>query len=142
MTERGTGETLEGAEQVENPEPPHHPRGFPHDPPGHLRLPEKPVHEENGDLAETESLSPCLVVDLDLESVSVRLDPAQIDRLEHLAPEALEAPGQILQGHAGDDPAVDVRRVGEDQPVEGPVDDRDAVQVPRAHDQIGDLELA
>jgi len=89
---------LEGAEQVEDAQSPHHPRGFPYDPPRHLGLSGAPVHEEDRNLADPESLSPRLVIDLDLEGVSIRANPAQIERFQNLAPEAFESARQILEG--------------------------------------------
>src|SRR5258705_6976502 len=107
--------SLEGAEQVEDAEPPDHPRGFPDDPPRHLGFPRATVDEENRNLADAESLSPRFEIDLDLKAVAVRSDVAQVERFEHLSAEALESAGRVLDGHARDDAAVHVREVGEDQ---------------------------
>ena len=44
---------------------------------------------------------------LDLERVAARVDRVEVDRLEHLAAEALEAAGQVADGHAEQQPRVE-----------------------------------
>src|SRR5258706_8235673 len=120
ISERDPRAALEGADQVEQAEAPDHPHRFPDDAPVHLRLAREPVDEEDWNLADREALSPRLERDLDLEGVAIRAHPLPVDRLEDAAPVALESARQVLHAHPGDDAAVDVRRVGEDQPREGP----------------------
>src|SRR5437867_11575254 len=132
---------LERAEEIEETQAPDHPHRLSDDLARHLRGARAAVDEHDRDLLDPESLSPCLEADLDLEGVAVRADAGPVDRLENLAAETLEAAGEILDAHAGDDPAVDVGAVREDQPRKGPVDDRDAVKRARAENEICILQL-
>src|SRR6266850_7411189 len=133
---------LERAEEIEEAQAPDHPHRLADDLARHLRAARAAVDEHDRNLLDPEALPPSLEADLDLEGVAVRADAVPVDRLENLAAEALEAAREILDAHAGDDPAVDVGAVREDQPRERPVDHGDAVQVARAEDEVGALQLA
>src|SRR5204862_3081081 len=73
----------------------------------HLRRAGLAVDERDRDLDDTEAGPDRTVRRLDLEGVALRRDPVQVDRLEHLAPVALEAAGQIADRQAEDRPRVE-----------------------------------
>src|ERR1700722_16650277 len=66
------------------------------DPGRHLRLAGGAVGEHDRDLADREARQDRAVGDLDLEHVTLSPHAWQIDRLEHFAPDAFEAAGQIV----------------------------------------------
>ena len=78
------------------------------------------------------------VGDLDLEHVALGADARQVDRLEHLAPDALEAAGEILHGDAQDRPRVQAAAAADQPPREAPVPHPAAGDVARAEHQVGD----
>src|SRR5215210_1503780 len=67
--------------------------GLERDPPRHLRPALRAVAEGDRDLAHAEAGLHGAVGQLDLEDVAVRAGLGEVDRLQHLAPEALEAAG-------------------------------------------------
>src|SRR5439155_23684341 len=120
---------LERAEEIEEAQAPDHPDRLSDDLVRHLRAARATIDEHDRDLLDPEALSPCLEADLDLEGVAVRSDSAAVDRLEDAAAETLEPAGEVLDAHAGDDPAVDGGALSADQPRERAVDHRDVEQV-------------
>src|SRR5882672_2552026 len=94
--------SLQAAQQVEEAELPHHPRGFEDDSSMHLRRAGAAIHEHDGDLLDPESALPAAERHLDLETVALRPHLVERDALERAAPEALEAPGRVRERHAGD----------------------------------------
>src|SRR5689334_10556739 len=69
-------------------------------PPGHLALPPLPIAENDRNLDHLEARAHGAVGQLDLEGVALRAHTVEVDRLEHLPPEALEAARQIADGEA------------------------------------------
>src|SRR5688500_94679 len=123
------------------PEPPHHPDRLSDDALRHLGLPLGPVHEHDRDLDEPEPLLPGTKAHLDLKSIPVRPDCAQVDRLQYPPAKALEAARRIIQLVAGDDLCVDVRKEAEQQSRHRPVDHGDpVVPVPRPQHEVGMLD--
>src|SRR4051812_37690940 len=61
----------------------------------HLRGAPLAVAEHDRDLAHLEAGLDRAVGQLDLEAVAVGVDAVEVERLEHLPPEALEAAGQV-----------------------------------------------
>src|SRR5215204_3583151 len=71
------------------------PHGLEDDPPGHLRAADAPVCEHDRHLRDTEAALQRAEGELDLEGVAGRGDRPELEGLEHLAPEALKAAGQV-----------------------------------------------
>src|SRR5262245_20121012 len=129
--------SLPAAEQIQQAQPPDHPRRFPDDATVHFRDSRPPVDEDDRDLLDLEAALPALERHLDLERVAVRAHAVEADPFEGAATEALEPARGIVDRQAGDDTSVHVGRPGEDQPFEGPVDHPDPVEVARPEDHVG-----
>src|SRR5439155_4419436 len=71
------------------------PHGLERDPPGHLAVAELAVAKDDRQLDDLEAGAHGAVGELDLECVSARAHAVEVDRLEHLAAEALEAAGEV-----------------------------------------------
>jgi hypothetical protein len=72
-----------------------------------------------------------------LERVAERPDRPEVDRLQHLAPEALEAAGQVLDVEPEPDAGVGAAPARDGQAALAPLGDLTAVDVPRAEHEIG-----
>ena len=79
---------------------------------GHLARSGSPVTEHDRDLSNPESCQERPIGDLDLEHVALGADALEVDRLEHLAPDALEAAGQIVDRRPAGSSARTGRRRG------------------------------
>src|SRR6478752_7548152 len=77
----------------------HAPHGFEHDSAAHLRVPDRAIVEDDRYLDHPEAATLGAVGQLDLEGVALGGDRVEVERLEHGAPEALEAAGRILDAH-------------------------------------------
>src|SRR3954447_7897047 len=90
-----TAAMLQAAEERLEAEERHLPDRLEHDRAAHLRLTLLAVREADRDLHDAEALAQSAVGRLDLEGVASRADRVEVDRLEHLAPVALEAAGRV-----------------------------------------------
>src|SRR6185312_6099819 len=91
-----TAATLQTAGQCPEAEHRHLPDRLEHDRAAHLRAAVLAVDESDRDLDDPEAGSERPVRPFDLERVATRVDRVQVDRLEHLAPVAAEAAGQVV----------------------------------------------
>src|ERR1700704_6842645 len=86
------------------------PRDEPHrlgrDPPRHLALAELAVAKDDRHLGDVETGTDGAIRKLDLERVPLRAHAVEVDRLEHLAAEALEAARQVADLQAEHDARV------------------------------------
>ena len=123
-------------EQVHEPQPPNHARGFPDHVPAHLGNPHTAVHEQDRNLLHTHALAPALEGHLDLERVAIGLHLVQPDGLQRAAAKTLEATRGIAHRQAGDPARVGIGEVGQEQPRQGPVHHRNPIQVTRAEHQL------
>src|SRR6266568_6141115 len=80
----------------------------------HLRDAFGAVGEPDRHFDDGEALAKRAVRPLDLEGVALRVDSAQIDRLEDAAPVALEAAGEIADAHAENEPRIERAAPGDD----------------------------
>ena len=74
---------------------------------------------------------------LDLEGVAASLDRVEVDRLQHLAAEALEAAGQVVDLDPEHEPRVGAAAAADRPPQRPPVADPAAGDVARAEHQVG-----
>ena len=102
----------------------------------HLRLADAPFDEDDRDLADRAAAAVRLVEHLDEERVAVRDDPLERHLGQRFAAPAAEAAGAVGDRHPGHAADVAVGEGAQDQPVQRPVDDADALQVARADDQV------
>src|SRR4051812_42916298 len=115
----------------------HAPYRLESNPPRHLRAPDLAVAEDDRDLAYAEAVADGAVGQLDLERVALRADGVEIDRLEHLAPVALESAGEVAHRepqHALGVPAPPARN---DAAPDAPALALPAVNVARAEHDVG-----
>src|SRR5207245_10814608 len=118
------------------PQPPYQPGRLPPDAAIQLRRSGAPIHEQDRDLPQTEALLPALERHLDLERVAVRLHAIEPHALECAPAEALETAGGVVDRQPGHQTSVPVREVRQDQAIQGPVDDRDSMQVAGAEHDV------
>src|SRR5262249_41211996 len=104
--------SLHAAQQVLQPQLPHHPGRFPDDAPVHLGRAGAPVHEQDRYLPQAKAALPALERHFDLKRVAVGLHPVEADALERPPPEALVTPGRVVDGQSGHPTSVAVREVG------------------------------
>src|SRR4051812_26939313 len=90
----------EPAEEGADTEKRHLPDRLEHDRAAHLRAAVLAVDEGDRHLDDAEPGAQRAVGGLDLEGVAARVDRAQVERLQHLAAEALEAAGQVAHADA------------------------------------------
>src|SRR6202000_85658 len=100
------------------------------------RLARLAVAEDDRHLAHGESRLQRPVGRLDLEDVSLGDDRVEVDRLQHLAAEALEAAGEVPLADAEDDAGVETAPAADHAAQQAPVADRAAGDVARADRQI------
>src|SRR5512134_2524034 len=115
---------------------PHLAERLEHDPPRHLRAAHAAILEEDRHLRHAEARADGAGGELELEGVARALDGAELDRLEHLAAEALEAAGEVPHVHAEDGPRVEAAASREDAPPEPPVHGPAARHVARAEHEV------
>src|SRR5215212_8470861 len=84
------------------PQRQHPPEGLDHDPGAHLRVADLAVAEADRDLAHPGSGADGAVGQLDLEAEAGGVEAGGAQVLEQLAPEALEAAGQVLHRDSED----------------------------------------
>ena len=122
------------------PQQRHLPDRLEHDRARHLRAADLAVDEADRHLPDAEALAQRAVGQLDLERVAARVHRVEVDRLEHGAPEALEAAGQVAHRHAEHEPRVE-RAAGRDRRAgrSAPVLDAAARDVARAEHEVGVL---
>src|SRR6185369_17397384 len=123
-------------EEVRGPEIPGDPQGLQADPLRHLRVADRAVHEDDGDLLDSQTTPPGAVGHLDLEGVAVGAHSSDVHRLERAPAPALEAARGVAHREPGHAPDVPVAEVAEQQALDRPVDDGDPLQVPRPEDEI------
>src|SRR3954470_12140538 len=120
----------------------HAPDRLERDPPRHLRAPDLAVAEDDRDLAHAEAAAYGAVGQLDLERVALRADAAEVDRLEHLAPVALEASGEVVHLQPEHPLGVPAAPAGDDAPPDAPALDFAAVHIARAEHDVGVVSRA
>src|SRR5262249_1791423 len=86
---------LQASGERPEPEKRHLPDRLEHDRTAHLRAAVHAVDEGDRHLFDPESGAQRAVGGLDLEGVAAGVDRVEVERLEHVAPEALEAAGQV-----------------------------------------------
>ena len=74
---------------------------------------------------------------LDLERVALRVDDVEVDRLQHGAAIALEAPGQVVHPNSEQHACIERAAGRHDSSEEAPVADRAALDVARPEREIG-----
>src|SRR6266513_494151 len=108
------------------------PHGLERDAPGHLALAQLAVAKDDRHLDDLEAGAYGAVGELDLKCVSARAHAVEVDRLEHLAAEALEAAGEVANLQAEHPARVHRAPLAELAPHEPPV--ADSSSRPRAGD--------
>src|SRR5512146_547331 len=103
----------------------------------HLGLTCAALAEDDRHLDHLESALDRAVGHLDLEGIAARVDRVEVDRLEHLAAEALEAAGEIAHLHAQHEAGVGAAAAADRPPHRAPVADTAAGHVARADRQVG-----
>src|SRR5207248_1399770 len=77
------------------------------------------------------------VCGLDLKGIAARADAVEVDRFEHLAPKALEAPGQVAHAQPEHPTRIEGATLAHQAPQRAPVAHTAAGHVARAQGQIG-----
>src|SRR5207248_10576768 len=113
--------------------------GLEDDRPAHLRRTLGAVDEADRHLDYAKALADRAIRAFDLERVALRVNVVEGDRLEHVAPVALEASSQVAHAHAEQHPRVERAAPGDDAADEAPVLGAAARNVPRPERQIGAL---
>ncbi len=98
----------------------HRPHRLQRDARGHLARARGAVAEDDRHLGDPESGQQRAVGDLDLEHVALGADGVELDRLEHLAADALEAAGEVMDGDAEDHARVDAAAAADQRGAAGP----------------------
>src|SRR5205823_13997198 len=129
--------SLQAAGERTQPDERHLPDGLEHDRAAHLRVALLAVDECDRDLDDAEAGAQDAVRRLDLERVAPRIDRAEVDRLEHASPKALEPAGQVADGALQDGLGIEIAAERDGAADEAPVRDRAAVGVARPEDQVG-----
>src|SRR5437867_1100239 len=124
------------ARQADGPDRPY---AAPDLPPGDLREAELPVGEDDRHLRQPEAEPVGAVLQVDQERVATEAERRHVDRLEHLAADALKAAGAVAHRQASHAPGIGVRPQAHREAIEAPVDDADAAHVARADDEVGGL---
>src|SRR4051812_29212914 len=101
-----TASTLHTAEEGADTQNRYLPDRLEHDRTAHLRAAVLPVDEGDRHLDDAKAGPQRAVGGLDLEGVAARVDRAQVECLQHLAPEALEAAGQVVHTDTEQHPRV------------------------------------
>src|SRR5215813_1331376 len=104
------------------PKLPHHGQRLEDDPPAQLGLAHPPILEDNRDLLHPETFLDRPVGQLDLERIPGAVDRRQIDRLQHPAPKALEASGEVALRQAENRPRVKGAGAADQLSCRSPVD--------------------
>src|SRR5262249_61097885 len=78
-------------------------------------------------------------LELDEKGIAARPEPAEVDSLQHLAPEALEAARTVADREAGDHAGVAVAADAQREALDIPVDHADAGEVPRPEGDVRGL---
>ena len=102
-----------------------------------LLSPALAVAEDDRHLDHAEAGPHRAVGQLDLEGIAPRADAVEVDRLEHLAAEALEAAGQVAHAQAEHPARVGRAALADEAPQETPVAHAAAGHVARAQRQVG-----
>src|SRR4051812_31429673 len=108
------------------------PERLEHDPGAHLRVADLAVAEADRDLAHPGAGADGAVGQLDLEAEAGGVEAGRAQVLEQLAPEALEAAGQVPYRHPQDGPRVPGAAAAEQAAREPPVGHPAAGDVARA----------
>src|SRR3954471_4054094 len=124
-----TTSTLQTAEEGADTEKRHLPDRLEHDRAAHLRAAVLAVDEGDRHLDDAEAGPQRAVGGLDLEGVAARVDRAQVELLQHLAAEALEAAGQVVHADAEQDARVPRPARGDEPANRAPAADRAALDV-------------
>src|SRR5680860_1373479 len=95
----------------------------------HLRRARLTIAEDDRHLDDIEAALDRAVGHLDLEGVAARLDRVEVDRLQHLAAEALEAAGQVADADAEHEARVGAAAAADRPAQRAPVADPAAVDV-------------
>src|SRR6266550_810212 len=132
-----TRTTLQAACQPPEAQGRHLPDRLEHDPTTHLRATALAVDERDRHLDNPEAGAQRAVGHLDLEGVAAGGDRVEVDRLQHLAPEALEAAGQVADADAEQDARVERAARRDEPPHDAPVPNRPAGHVARAEHEVG-----
>ena len=93
--------------------------------------------EDDRHLAHGEAAPQRALRQLDLEAVAVRAHGVEVDRLEHLAAEALEAAGEVVDVEAEHAARVVAAAAADEPPQQPPVLDAAAVDVARSERDVG-----
>ena len=104
---------------------------------GHLGLADAAVAEGDRHLDDPEAGANRPVGQLDLERVAQRGDRVEVDRLEHLAPDRLEAAGQVADLDPKDPAGIGAAAAADRPAHRPPVRDAAAVHVARADHEVG-----
>src|SRR5581483_733358 len=108
------------------------PDGFCDDRLAHLRRAGHAVDEDDRDLDDTQPQPLDAIGRLDLEDIAAGRDRVEVEPFEHLAAEALEAAGRVLDGHTQEEGGVDRASARDGAPQEPPVAGAAALDVARA----------
>src|SRR5207244_4090736 len=71
--------------------------------------------------------------------VTLRRDRVEVERLQHRAPEALEAPGRIVHPELEEERGVEGGAAGDHAPYDAPVSDPPTADVARPENDVGAL---
>src|SRR6266511_3508983 len=107
------------------------------DSPRHLAGPGLAVAEDDRDLLDPEAVADGAKRELDLERVALRAHGVEVDRLEHLAPVALEAASEVAHGQAEDVLGVPAPATGHHTADGSPTFDAATVDVARPNGKVG-----
>src|SRR6266540_6852921 len=107
------------------------PDRFGHDRLRHLRTAGFPVDEGDGNLPDAEACAQRSICRLDLERISLRVDRAEVDRLENPASVALEASGEVAHRRTQHDACIPRSTRGHEAPQRAPVAHGAAAHVAR-----------
>ena len=99
----------------------HHQHRLAHDVSAHFALAHAAVDERDRHFVDAEAVLIAAVIHLDLEGVAVRANALQVQLLQHVPAEALEAAGQVVDGDTQDEPRVDRAAATDECPQERPV---------------------
>src|SRR3954451_4048722 len=105
----------------------------------HLRFPYPPLAKKDRHLDDAEPAADRTVGQLDLEGVAAGGDLVEVDGLQHLAAEALEATGEVAHLDPQHQPRVGTAAAADRAPKWSPVADPPARDVAGAEHDVGPL---
>lgn len=118
------------------PQPPNHHQCLPNNMARHFRMALEPISKNDRDFHYFHPLTPQAMRHFDLETISVRAHLLQMNCLQGSSPETFISARRIGERHSRNDLHVFRRALAQHQPAQRPVNNPNAIQIPRSKNQI------